>query len=62
MSGGSGNMVGTLIGIFIMAVLKAGLSSMGLQAHWQTFFTGIVVIGAVLMDNLRVKAAQKAKL
>ena len=62
MAGGSGTMVGTLIGIFIMAVLKAGLSSMGLQAHWQTFFTGVVVIGAVLMDNLRNKAAQKVKI
>ncbi len=62
MAGGSGTMVGTLIGIFIMAVLKAGLSSMGLQAHWQTFFTGVVVIGAVLMDNLRVRAAQKVKI
>ncbi len=61
MAGGSGNMVGTLIGIFIMAVLKAGLSSLGLQAHWQTFFTGVVVIGAVLMDNFRVRAAQKVK-
>ena len=44
-----------------VAVLKAGLSSLGLQAHWQTFFTGVVVIGAVLMDNMRVRAAQKVK-
>lgn len=61
MAGGSGTMVGTLIGVFIMAVLKAGLSSLGLQAHWQTFFTGVVVIGAVLMDNMRNKAAQRVK-
>lgn len=59
MAGGSGTMVGTLIGIFIMAVLRAGLSSMGLQSHWQTFFTGVVVIGAVLMDNLRTRAGQR---
>ena len=58
MAGGS-TMVGTLIGIFIMAVLRAGLSSMGLQSHWQTFFTGVVVIGAVLMDNLRTRAGQR---
>lgn len=61
MAGGSGTMAGTLIGIFIMAVLRAGLSSLGLQGHWQTFFTGVVVIGAVLMDNLRVRAAQKVR-
>ena len=61
MAGGSGTMVGTLIGVFIMSVLKNGLASCGLQAHWQTFFTGIVVIGAVLLDIYRTKAANKVK-
>lgn len=61
MSGGSGTMVGTLIGVFIMSVLKTGLSACGLQAPWQTFFTGVVVIGAVLLDIQRTKAANKVK-
>jgi ribose transport system permease protein len=45
-----------------MSILKQGLMSMGLQAHWQTFFTGIVVIGAVLLDNYRIAQAQKVKI
>ena len=61
MSGGSGSMVGTLIGVFIMSVLKNGLSSCGLQAPWQTFLTGAVVIGAVLLDIARTKAANRVK-
>ena len=61
MAGGSGTMVGTLIGVFIMAVLKTGLSACGLQAPWQTFLTGVVVIGAVVMDNYRTQAASKVK-
>ena len=61
MSGGSGSMVGTLIGVFIMSVLKNGLSSCGLQAPWQTFLTGVVVIGAVLLDIARTKAANRVK-
>ncbi len=60
MSGGSGSMFGTLIGVLIMATLKKGLASVGLQAHWQTFFTGFVVIGAVLLDILRNNAAVKS--
>ena len=61
MAGGSGTMVGTLIGVFIMSTLKTGLSACGLQAPWQTFFTGLVVIGAVLLDIYRTKAANKVK-
>lgn len=61
MSGGSGTMVGTLIGVFIMSVLKNGLPACGLQAPWQNFFTGVVVIGAVLLDIQRTKAANKVK-
>ncbi len=61
MAGGTGTMVGTLIGVFIMSVLKNGLSSCGLQAPWQTFFTGVVVIGAVLLDIQRNKAANRIK-
>lgn len=57
MAGGSGSMFGTLLGVLVMAVLKKGLASVGLQAHWQTFFTGFVVIGAVLLDSLLSRAA-----
>ncbi len=61
MAGGAGTMVGTLIGVFIMSALKTGLASMGLQAHWQTFITGFVVIGAVMLDKARSRAAAKVK-
>lgn len=60
-SGGSGSLSGTLIGVYIMAVLKQGLMSMGLQGHYQTFFTGIVVIAAVMLDNYRTRKASQVK-
>ena len=62
MAGGSGSVVGTMIGVFIMAVLKTGLPSIGLQSQWQTFITGLVVVGAVLLDMARIRSAQKVKL
>ena len=61
MIGGSGSLMGTIIGVFVMSVLKQGLMSMGLQGHWQIFFTGIVVIGAVLLDQYRLKKASQVK-
>lgn len=50
LSGGVGSVVGTLIGVFIMSVLKTGLPFIGLQPHYQLFITGFVLICAVYAD------------
>lgn len=50
LSGGNGSISGTLIGVFIMSVLKTGLPFVGLQPHYQLFITGFVLIGAVFAD------------
>ncbi len=55
MYGGQGTIVGTLIGVFLMCILKTGLPYIGLQANWQQIIIGIVLIVAVLMDVLRTK-------
>ncbi len=62
LSGGAGSVVGTMFGVYIMSVLRAGLPSMDLQAQYQTFFTGVVVIGAVLLDIYRVKRASEVRI
>ncbi|MGO5051669.1 ABC transporter permease [Lachnospiraceae bacterium LCP25S3_G4] len=55
MSGGVGSIAGTLIGVFIMSVLKTGLPFIGLQPHWQQLITGIVLIVAVFADVINRK-------
>ncbi|OQY31553.1 MAG: ABC transporter permease [Spirochaetaceae bacterium 4572_59] len=62
LSGGIGTVFGTMIGVYIMSVLRTGLPSMDLQAHYQTFFTGVVVIGAVLLDIYRNKKASAVRI
>ena len=47
-----------MIGVFIMSVLATGLPALNLEAHYQTFFTGIIVIGAVLLDMYRNRKAR----
>jgi ribose transport system permease protein len=61
LAGGVGSLTGTMIGVFIMSVLRSGLISMNLPAPYQTFLTGIVVIGAVLIDIYRAKRANRVK-
>ncbi|HUW40868.1 MAG TPA: ABC transporter permease [Rectinemataceae bacterium] len=62
LSGGIGTIWGTVIGVFIMSVLATGLPALNLQAHWQTFFTGVIVIGAVLLDMYRNKKASEVRI
>ncbi len=61
LAGGVGTVFGTLIGVLIMSVLSVGLPAMDLQSHYQTFFTGVVVIAAVLLDMYRTKKATEVK-
>ena len=61
LSGGVGSIIGTFIGVFIMSILKIGLPYINLQPHYQTLITGIVVIGAVLLDIYRSKKEKSIK-
>ena len=55
MTGGSGSIIGTLLGVFVMSLLKTGLPYVGLQANWQQIITGIVLIVAIYIDVLKNK-------
>lgn len=59
MAGGSGSMLGTIIGVFIMGILKNGLMTVGIQQQWQVLFTGGAVLLAVLLDIYRNKKVQQ---
>lgn len=55
MSGGSGTISGTILGVFIMSVLQLGLPLIGLQANYQQIIIGLVLILAVYIDVLKNK-------
>ena len=59
LAGGVGTVIGTIIGVFIMSVLKTGLPFIDLQPHYQLLITGIVLIVAVYLDvrNRKRKAS-----
>ena len=55
LAGGVGTILGTIVGVFIMTVLKIGFPYIGVQSHYQLFITGIILIFAVYMDVLNRK-------
>ncbi len=52
-SGGVGTVTGSLLGVFVICLLKTGLPFIGLQANWQQIITGLVLIAAVLVDVIK---------
>ena len=57
LSGGTGTILGTIIGAFIMSVLTNGLRILSVAQEWQIVVTGIIIILAVYTDILRRKRA-----
>ena len=53
LSGGVGQVVGTIIGALIMSTMKNGLNLMHVSQFWQQVIIGIVVILAVYIDIKR---------
>jgi ribose/xylose/arabinose/galactoside ABC-type transport system permease subunit len=53
LSGGEGSILGTLVGAFIMTVIRSGCSQMGLSNWIQEIVTGAIIVIAVAADRLR---------
>lgn len=53
--GGTGTLVGTLIGGLILTVVLNGMNLLGVSANWQPLITGVIVILSVLSDALARK-------
>jgi ribose transport system permease protein len=61
LKGGEGNVVGTIIGVGIMGILRNGLNLIGVTDTWKVLFLGVMLIAAVLVDNLRVAMRSRRK-
>lgn len=53
LTGGSGSVIGTLIGAFIMGLLSNGSDLLGINPYLQQAIIGAVIILAVTLDELR---------
>lgn len=47
LAGGTGTVLGTLLGFFLIAIVQNGLTMLGISAYWHKIFIGIVIIVSV---------------
>ncbi len=55
--GGVGEVIGAVIGAFIMGVMNNGMGIMGINIDWQQVIKGLVLLGAVAFDLYNKKKA-----
>lgn len=51
--GGRGTIWGTVIGAFVIGILADGLVMLGVSSFWQMVIKGLVIIAAVVLDQLQ---------
>jgi ribose transport system permease protein len=57
--GGEGKVLGTLIGVFIIAVIRNGMNLTGIESYTQMVVLGFIILGAVLLDSLKTTGLRR---
>jgi ribose/xylose/arabinose/galactoside ABC-type transport system permease subunit len=59
--GGVGTIPGTIIGVLIIGVIRNGLNLLGVSSFWQMVAIGVIIICAVLIDEIRRRLSEKER-
>jgi ribose/xylose/arabinose/galactoside ABC-type transport system permease subunit len=52
LSGGTGSIAGTLVGVLIIGVMNNGLDLLNVSSYWQQIVKGFIIVLAVLLDKM----------
>lgn len=61
-TGGSGTLTGTLLGVIMMVILEKNLVLIGLSSYWHQFFTGLVIVLGVSVTYYQSKLQNRRNL
>jgi ribose transport system permease protein len=56
LSGGEGRILGSLLGTLLIVVIQVGMNMVGIDSNWQQVVFGGVILGAVLLDQIKKPA------
>jgi ribose/xylose/arabinose/galactoside ABC-type transport system permease subunit len=59
LNGGSGTVIGTLVGVLFLGVLVNGMTLLNISEYWQFVVRGILILGAVLINSIQAQRAAR---
>jgi len=59
--GRRGNHSRTILGVLIISVIRNGLNLLGVSSFWQMVAIGVIIICAVLIEEIRRKLQEKER-
>jgi erythritol transport system permease protein len=62
LAGGRGGIGGTIIGAFVIGILGDGLVMVGVSSFWQQVIKGLVIILAVIIDQVQARMQERIAL
>ena len=60
LAGGRGSIGGAVLGAFVIGILNDGMVMMGVSSFWQTVIKGVVIILAVILDQMQNRGSVKS--
>jgi ribose transport system permease protein len=56
LTGGRGSVIGTALAVLVLGVMANGMNLLAIDAFWQVFLSGVILIVAVVVDEQRNRA------
>jgi len=61
LTGGTGTLTGTILGIFLLTMVQNSLIMLGVPAYWQDFVTGLLIIIGTAVSSMQLLRSQRQK-
>jgi rhamnose transport system permease protein len=58
-TGGRGNIAGTVLGVILLGAIGPALTFLGTSAYWEQALQGVVILAAITIEALRSRAEQR---
>lgn len=59
-TGGRGTVIGTVLGVALIAVLRNSLTLLAIPSHWHDLAIGLVILAAVIVSAAKSPAGRAA--